>query len=375
VYPIQRVSAFASLVVALAAAHSALSVGGCPATGSCCEDHDTPGCEDSSCCTAVCASDPFCCESAWDSLCAGAAEDLCPELCGPVCGDTICEPGESYPECPECPPIDNCPGVGDCCDPHASPGCTDELCCDAVCVIDPTCCTFGWDQACVNLTSNSCGAGFCAPVCGDTICEPGESFPTCPECPPVDNCPGVGDCCETHLSPGCTDETCCDGVCSADPTCCESGWDQACVNLVATQCAVGFCGSVCGDTLCEPGESFPECPECPPVDNCPSSGDCCEAHIGLGCNNESCCQSVCDTDPTCCSTAWDQGCVSVAQQVCAVCDPKVPPEPADLDGDNVVGSADLGILLGAWGGSGPADLDGDGVVGPADLAILLGAWS
>jgi len=67
--------------------------------------------------------------------------------------------------------------------------------------------------------------------------------------------------------------------------------------------------------------------------------------------------------------------VSVAQQVCAVCDPKVPPEPADLDGDNVVGSADLGILLGAWGGSGPADLDGDGVVGPADLAILLGAWS
>ncbi len=47
----------------------------------------------------------------------------------------------------------------------------------------------------------------------------------------------------------------------------------------------------------------------------------------------------------------------------------------DLDGDGVVGGADLALLLGAWGGSGPlGDLDGDGVVGGADLAVLLGAW-
>ncbi|MDZ4831200.1 MAG: hypothetical protein SGJ09_13515 [Phycisphaerae bacterium] len=49
--------------------------------------------------------------------------------------------------------------------------------------------------------------------------------------------------------------------------------------------------------------------------------------------------------------------------------------PADLNGDGIVGAADLGILLGAWGTSGPGDLSGDGVVGPADLGILLGAWS
>jgi len=48
---------------------------------------------------------------------------------------------------------------------------------------------------------------------------------------------------------------------------------------------------------------------------------------------------------------------------------------ADLNADGGVGSADLGILLGAWGGSaGPADLDGDGIVGAGDLGILLGAW-
>ncbi len=48
--------------------------------------------------------------------------------------------------------------------------------------------------------------------------------------------------------------------------------------------------------------------------------------------------------------------------------------PADLDGDGIVGAADLAILLGAWSGSGVGDLDGGGSVGAADLAILLGAW-
>jgi hypothetical protein len=47
----------------------------------------------------------------------------------------------------------------------------------------------------------------------------------------------------------------------------------------------------------------------------------------------------------------------------------------DLDGDNVVGAADLAILLGQWSGPGTADFDGDGTVGAPDLGILLGGWS
>ncbi|TVQ30659.1 MAG: DNRLRE domain-containing protein [Phycisphaeraceae bacterium] len=51
------------------------------------------------------------------------------------------------------------------------------------------------------------------------------------------------------------------------------------------------------------------------------------------------------------------------------------PCPADLDGDGVVGSSDLAILLGAWGDwGGPFDVDGSGLVGSGDLAALLGAW-
>lgn len=48
---------------------------------------------------------------------------------------------------------------------------------------------------------------------------------------------------------------------------------------------------------------------------------------------------------------------------------------ADLDGDGVVGAADLAALLARWGTADAAgDLDADGVVGASDLAAMLAAW-
>lgn len=49
--------------------------------------------------------------------------------------------------------------------------------------------------------------------------------------------------------------------------------------------------------------------------------------------------------------------------------------PGDLDGDGVVDSTDLAILLGNWGGRGAADINGDGVVNSTDLGILLSNWT
>ncbi|MCA9284659.1 MAG: VCBS repeat-containing protein [Phycisphaerales bacterium] len=49
-------------------------------------------------------------------------------------------------------------------------------------------------------------------------------------------------------------------------------------------------------------------------------------------------------------------------------------DPADLNGDGTVDGADLGILLGNWGGKGIGDLDGNGMVDGADLGLLLAAW-
>ncbi|NBX32089.1 MAG: hypothetical protein EBR07_05085 [Planctomycetes bacterium] len=48
--------------------------------------------------------------------------------------------------------------------------------------------------------------------------------------------------------------------------------------------------------------------------------------------------------------------------------------PADLNGDGLVGGADLGIMLASWGSPGPADLDHNGIVGGSDVGILLGNW-
>ncbi len=50
--------------------------------------------------------------------------------------------------------------------------------------------------------------------------------------------------------------------------------------------------------------------------------------------------------------------------------------PWDLDDDDVVGTTDLLLLLGAWGTDpdGPPDFNGDGNVGTSDLIELLGNW-
>ncbi|MCP4836529.1 MAG: glycoside hydrolase [Phycisphaera sp.] len=60
------------------------------------------------------------------------------------------------------------------------------------------------------------------------------------------------------------------------------------------------------------------------------------------------------------------------------CEPKAV--PGDLDGDGIVGGADLGLMIGGWGdcddGSDcPGDLDGDGSINGADLGLLFGYWS
>lgn len=63
-----------------------------------------------------------------------------------------------------------------------------------------------------------------------------------------------------------------------------------------------------------------------------------------------------------------------------VVEPSGGPSPGDLNCDQAVDGADLGLLLGAWGECGDciacvADLNGDCEVDGADLGILLGNWS
>jgi hypothetical protein len=124
--------------------------GGCGKTSpnDCCTASVTPGCSDATCCEAVCAVDPFCCIDAWSQSCAAQALQLC-TTCNDICGE---------------------PNGNDCCTPSQTPGCSDAACCETVCAIDPTCCIFGWDADCASSASllcKPCGGG--GSVCGDPM--------------------------------------------------------------------------------------------------------------------------------------------------------------------------------------------------------------
>ncbi|MFM1822804.1 MAG: Leukotoxin [Planctomycetota bacterium] len=49
---------------------------------------------------------------------------------------------------------------------------------------------------------------------------------------------GAGNCFEVHERPGCIDTDCCNAVCAADAACCETTWDQACVDQARALCLV-----------------------------------------------------------------------------------------------------------------------------------------
>jgi hypothetical protein len=60
-----------------------ISCNGCglPDAGDCFANNGTPGCGDPECCFTVCALDPYCCETAWDSICANLAASNCAPPC------------------------------------------------------------------------------------------------------------------------------------------------------------------------------------------------------------------------------------------------------------------------------------------------------
>jgi hypothetical protein len=161
----------------------------------------------------------------------------------------------------------NCPAGGNCLAEHPTPGCGVESCCESVCTVDPYCCTNRWDDRCAAAASGLCTGGFAA-------CE--NSFESCSS--------PTG-----HLTPGCNDPECCSAICQIDPFCCTDRWDPACAAREPEICH-GACST--------------------------GRGSCRTARASPGCEDRTCCAQVCPRDPFCCSTAWDQSCVTLAVEYC-----------------------------------------------------------
>lgn len=135
------------------------------------------------------------------------------------------------------------------------------------------------------------------------------------------------------------------------PHCCGAPWDEKCAAAANEHC-----------NICQTDPS------------CPGEGNCCEPNGSPGCDDDECCELVCADEPFCCDVKWDQLCANLAFEHCTVC-----VIPGDLNGDGVVNTSDLMLLLEAWGPcpdpeNCPADLNGDHVVDTADLLIMLQNW-
>ncbi len=286
---------------------------GASSAGSCLELSDTPFCDDAACCYSVCTIDPICCSDRWDSFCVSLAQDRCRRGCGiesagscffphlnPGCSDaeccsTVCEKdpiccttiwdGTCAEEALEFCVVPACGDfpAGSCCEANLTPACNDRRCCDAVCAVDSFCCDTTWDLECVRMARQEircgCGANW---DCGD---------------------PCAGECCEANFTPKCNDSACCNAVCDIDSYCCDVEWDVV--------CAIGALGT---DGCTGPDDACPA-PQCGDAD----AGDCCFTNGTPSCNDITCCNRICASDPICCEDSWDAICASAAATECDVC--------------------------------------------------------
>jgi hypothetical protein len=91
------------------------------------------------CATKVCASDSYCCATAWDNQCVGEVASICGQSCSAptdggtdTCAHPVCASGAK---------------LGKTCSP----------CAGMICASDPYCCSTKWDSQCTGEVASICG--------------------------------------------------------------------------------------------------------------------------------------------------------------------------------------------------------------------------
>lgn len=207
-------------------------------------------------CSGVC-TDP-----STDNANCGKCGNVCPAFATCTNGACICDKGKRCGN--KCVQLNNDPdncgqcgnkcgadagGVGsfDCIGGNCIPGCgggqtscsgtcydlkiTDEHCgtCDNDCTkTGQSCC----EGACTTLLTDSKNCGTCGNACAMGSCSSGK----CCNVPPVGMCPH--DLCAVGpaLKNGCDPNSCVTTICTSDPFCCSTNWDNVCVGEVASKC-------------------------------------------------------------------------------------------------------------------------------------------
>lgn len=162
---------------------------------------------------------------------------------------------------------------------------SDATCQAVVCAVDGFCCTTQWDQFCADLAASLSGD-----ACSGCVTGAGG---------------GGGNCDDPQAGPGFpSDPTCEAAVCAIDPFCCSTQWDQFCADAAAS-----LSGGACSGCVTGAGGGGGNCDEASGTPGFPADPTC-EA-------------AVCNLDPFCCNTAWDQACADAAAALsggaCAGC--------------------------------------------------------
>ena len=396
------------LVAAVGTASSAVtasaSAGGTqcgePTSGSCFDVRLTPSCADATCCAAVCAIDPFCCQEAWDAVCRQSANDL------PVCGAPV--PSNDAPLSARF----SLPGLVS----FTTVGATDS----AVTTIPVECGgVFGdeirrdvWFEFRADRTGfmrlSTCpalGSGAFSEfdpilvlrdavtlqsiVCNDEALGCGGyatlEFPTIVGERYLVQLGGhdfeIGNGAIRVIEVGTPVSAPANDVCAgASNVSVPPKGESIAFDLLGAGASVATCGSDLADVWFQVGPfevggvaTLSACSDDAPVlleagiGSCDdprgcSEADACEAGGGLEIAVEAG-QSILVRVA---SLARVEGELSVAFEPVAAC-------PADLDGDGAVSAADLSLVLLNWG-TAAADIDGDGTTSAADLSLVLEAW-
>jgi hypothetical protein len=273
----------------------------CDCTGSCCDEHDFPGCDDPDVMMCVCEMDPYCCDAMWDGLCVEEAWQCggCGG-CQPACFNKECGPDNCGGSCGSCPFGSSC-NSGGICEQTCKPDCEDKEC-----------------------GSDGCGGscGLCGPeeACDDDWCTPslgcGEMVECMWSCPPYDE-----DChmeCWEIASPDAKQQWwmlngCIMEVCGEDAP--DQCWNEA-VDGPCKQEWYGCleCTPECVGKQCGPDGCGGSCGECPGGYVCDNFGTClCQPDCeGKSCGNDSCGGS-CGTCPTGHACNWQGNCVCMPQ--------------------------------------------------------------
>ncbi len=148
----------------------------------------TSGCDPNGHVAAICAADPYCCSTAWDSLCVAEVASVTGKACDSVCAHDKCQTGG--------------PLNAASCGPAVA----------SVCDVDPYCCSTSWDGTCVAEVYSIAGSVACSTgSCAHPLCQSGGA-----------------------LASGCDPNGAVAAVCGADPYCCSTGWDGLCISEITS---------------------------------------------------------------------------------------------------------------------------------------------